>query len=217
MCLSGLGAILSLLSQSMRLCSKAEPEYLKIHPPNHPMKRKSLALGALALTFSLGSALAAPIAISNHSFESPDLSGGGATWTNNFPDWPGRAANSGAGDGQSFVELINGFFSEGAQHIGMQSGTYHFQDTGVAFAANTRYTLTIGLGNRNGNNGVSGFGLTNTVPPSDGSSDMATLIANDAVLNANNDQINIQDLTGNGTFLDRTVVMETGDTPPLGT
>jgi len=41
------------------------------------------------------------------------------------------------------------FFSEGVAHIGLQVGYYVFQNTTVPWQANSRYTLTVGMGNRN--------------------------------------------------------------------
>ncbi len=88
----------------------------------------------------------APIAINNPGFEIPALAAGG--WGNDIVDWEGR---DGAGSGNSFIENITGFSAEGGNHVGMATGYYLFQDTGVAWEANTKYTLEVAAGNRNAN------------------------------------------------------------------
>jgi hypothetical protein len=95
-----------------------------------------------------GTLLAAPIDLTDPSFESNsggDMTAGG--WNNDlFPDWEGL---NGQNSGEAFEEFIAGFVSEGTDHVGMATGYYIWQDTGVAFEPNTTYQLTVGVGNRN--------------------------------------------------------------------
>ena len=109
-----------------------------------------LALFGLLLECCLG----APIPINNASFERPVVSSATTTWSNALadpdqggagPDWLGQ---SGSSNGNAFIEYIPGFSSEGDQHLGMQSTYYVFQNTGVPWAANTKYELTVGVGDR---------------------------------------------------------------------
>jgi hypothetical protein len=91
---------------------------------------------------------AVSISINDPSFESNsggDLDPGG--WSNNLsPDWQDR---DGDNNGGSFEEYIDGFVDEGTDHVGMNTGFYIWQDTGVAITPNTTYTLTVAAGNRN--------------------------------------------------------------------
>ena len=106
------------------------------------LKRSWLA--ALAVVGIGSTALAAPIEITNGSFEAPDLSEG-ATWTNDLTEaWtnPNDA-------GGSFIERIPGFSAQSAQHVGTQNGAFIYQNTGVAAEPFTTYTLIVGVGNRN--------------------------------------------------------------------
>lgn len=193
----------------------------------HPFPRAACLRTATAWAFLLCAlawclpAVAAPVAISNHSFESANYAGANS-WTNNLEDkdvdntidWLGRDGNN---SGQSFIERIGGFFSEGAAHIGMEANYYIYQDTGVAWEANSRYTLTVGIGNRNTgftvatNNSV--IGLTDTVPAY---ADAAEAVATDPLLSIANTSANAS-TWGGSTFQDRTVVFETTGTPPAGT
>lgn len=102
-------------------------------------------------------ACAEPIAIANPSFEDPALPlEGGATWTNAYAGWDGPDT---AGD--SFVELIEGFSSDGPQHVGMQGGINGEVSQAIgALAPNTVYTLTLDIGKRNdGFNPADGLNL----------------------------------------------------------
>ncbi|MEZ5325453.1 MAG: LamG-like jellyroll fold domain-containing protein [Verrucomicrobiales bacterium] len=152
-------------------------------------------------------ALAAPVTVNNASFEAPDLHSGGNTWSNEIgPDWKlgGPAA---AGD--TFIEYIDGFASEGLQHIGLQNNIFIYQDTGVAVEPNTTYTLTVGVGNRNASFSPEGalaiIGLTNAVP------DAATANANDAIaLLAASTVVDSGPPQAEATFVDATVSFTTG-------
>lgn len=97
------------------------------------------------LSFAMA-ANADSIAIANHSFEDPAMPlESGATWTNTYPGWdaPDTAGNS-------FVELIGGFSTDGDNHVGMQGGVDGEVSMAVgALLANTTYTLTLDVGKRN--------------------------------------------------------------------
>ena len=167
----------------------------------------------------------APISINNASFERPVQSSG--DWTNALPD-PNRGGNGpdwlgqgGSDNGKAFIEYIPNFSSEGNQHLGMQENYYVFQNTGVPWVANTRYELTVGIGDRfepAGALAIIGLthstqtpGPTNTLPYANTSD----ALANDSVLAT---ALRAVDFGGPGAliFADHTVTYVTGATPPLG-
>jgi len=88
-------------------------------------------------------ASAESVNINNFSFEEPVLDPGG--WTNTYPDWT-PPPNT----GDAFVEYIDGFSSEGNQHIGIQGENMVTQGLGIELSPHTTYQLTVGVGNRNG-------------------------------------------------------------------
>lgn len=109
-----------------------------------------------ALSFGVA-ANADSIAIANHSFEDPEMPlAGGETWTNAYAGWdaPDTAGNS-------FVELIDGFSTDGVNHVGMQGGVDGEVSQAVgALSPNTTYTLTLDVGKRNeGFNPADGLNL----------------------------------------------------------
>jgi hypothetical protein len=173
-----------------------------------------------------GGALAAPLPINNNSFESASYVGANS-WTNNLSDtdpsttieWTGRDGNN---SNQTFIERIGGFFSQGQAHLGMEVGYFVFQDTTVPWQANTRYTLTVGLGNRNAGFSTAAnqsvFGLTN-IPPNSGTyANMAALRAGDPFFAAASRSVPIQSVAPTvSTFVDQSVVYSTGPVPPPGT
>ena len=116
-------------------------------------------LTILTLGLSMIGAQAASISVADNSFEinaGGDMNPGG--WNNGIgPDWNGRDGDSAGG---AFEEYIGGFVADGTDHIGMGTGYYVWQDTGVAIAPNTTYTLTVAAGNRNAN--FSGVGNAST-------------------------------------------------------
>ncbi|MDB4435344.1 hypothetical protein N9146_04215, partial [Akkermansiaceae bacterium] len=89
------------------------------------------------------------ITVKDPSFEinsGGEMSQGG--WNNGLgPDWEQR---DGANAGGAFEEYISGFVADGTDHVGMQTNYYIWQDTGVAIAPYTTYTLTVAAGNRSG-------------------------------------------------------------------
>ena len=112
----------------------------------------SLLLGLLA-----HQAAADPVAVANASFELPDA---GGAWSVTIPDnWLG---SDGLAD--AFVESSAsvGFTGgDGAQYAGMDmAGGYIYQDLGIRFAANTRYTIDLAGVHRSGTtHGTVEFGL----------------------------------------------------------
>ena len=99
------------------------------------------ALGGMLLGTSVW---AVPIAVTNHSFEAPDVSSGGNTWSDVNLNWGDDAGAS----GDEFTEMIAGFAADGLQHTGVQAMSSLMQDLGDTYAARTRYTLSVGVGNR---------------------------------------------------------------------
>lgn len=113
----------------------------------------------LAISLSVVGAHAASITLNDPSFEinsGGDMAPGG--WNNGLdPDWTGK---DGGNAGGAFEEYIGGFAAVGTDHVGMATGYYIYQDTGVAIAPNTTYTLTVAAGMRNA--GFSGVGNGST-------------------------------------------------------
>lgn len=122
--------------------------------------RLSQAATVAALTWPVllsGAVQAAPVAIVNHSFESPDAMGG---YQNVLPDgWL-----AGGGLANQWVENNAGVGftgGDGIQHAGLDTdGGFIYQDLGVAFAANTTYRINLASAHRAGfNHGTVEFGL----------------------------------------------------------
>lgn len=120
-----------------------------------------LGLRVLAASLLLGlptyRATADPVVITNPSFEAPDA---GGAWSVSVPDgWVGSPGLSNA-----FVESSAsvGFTGgDGVQYAGLDSvDTYIYQDLGVPFAPNTKYTIDLAGAHRSGfNHGTIEFGL----------------------------------------------------------
>ena len=153
--------------------------------------KKTIILGAsLALLLASASSIqAAAITIQNPSFELPGGNGG------QYPSadfWPGSRFTELSAD----VGLSGG---DGPRHNGQNSGDTANQDLGVAFLADTVYTLTIAIGNRtsdtNNPTGTARFGLT-----ADGV-EVGTFT---------------EATSPGGTFLDSTYVFATGAVAPTG-
>jgi hypothetical protein len=100
----------------------------------------------LALFLGLALLRAAPVPVGDYSFETNNLAAG--QWSYDLgPEWQEAG---GPGSGEGFEECITGFVADGTDHLGMQFGHAVWQDLGTAYQANTRYTLTVAVGNRNG-------------------------------------------------------------------
>jgi hypothetical protein len=147
-------------------------------------------------------AFADPVAIANSSFEMPDLTSGGNTWTNTYPDWDAPAT-----PGDAFVEFISGFAADGMQHIGVATNGEVSQNLGVQLLPNSIYQLTVAVGNRM--NFVSATGNESTFGLYVGGDAAAggTLVAESVV-----DAFPIPV----GTFEDFTLTYTTGAAPPTG-
>lgn len=105
----------------------------------------------------------------------------------------------------SFTEHITGFSADGVNHLGvnaMPPGYGVFQDTGVAWAPNTRYTLTVAVGNRNQSFTLPGNQSTIQLAWSGGSLIEAAFDA--SVLPVS-------------TFSDLSIIYTTGSSVPMGT
>ena len=108
-------------------------------------------LTAAVIVLALGgSSFADPIPIANHSFEEPDVTSAGQTWSAVNTNWGDDAGTS----NDQFVEYIPGFAADGLQHIGIfdqdESGAVAplFQNLTATYAPNTTYTLTVAVGHR---------------------------------------------------------------------
>ncbi|MGD9636524.1 MAG: PEP-CTERM sorting domain-containing protein [Pirellulales bacterium] len=118
---------------------------------------RSMAIGSLFVFGLAGTAAAVSVPITNHSFESPDVMG---AWQDGLPnDWL-----AGGGLSNRWVEnnASVGFSGgDGVQHVGLDTnGGYIYQDLGVAFAANTKYTIDLASAHRDGHmHGIVEFGL----------------------------------------------------------
>lgn len=112
----------------------------------------TLVLSALAVLAA--PVWADPVEISNHSFEEPDLTAGGDTWSDANLDW---GDDDGASNDQ-FTEFIPDFSADGEQHTGVNNSDTDengvidpiMQDLAATYDPNTIYTLTVGVGNRDG-------------------------------------------------------------------
>lgn len=158
------------------------------------------ALTLAVVVCMCGSARAESVAIQNASFEDPVLNAGG--WTNELVDWDGPPV---AGD--SFIEYIAGFSSDGNQHIGIQATQEVSQDLGVPVKPNTQYTLTLGVGKRNANFSPAGQASTFGLYAGGDFADGGTLLGE-----ATYDASGLPDLT----FVDQSVVITTSDAIPTG-
>src|SRR5688572_18830937 len=90
--------------------------------------------------------LSAPVSVGDPSFEGNSLGAGGFAF-NISPEWTGT---NGSNNNNAFEEYIPGFSAAGTDHLGMELNYSVWQDLGATYQANTRYTLTIAAGNRNG-------------------------------------------------------------------
>jgi len=116
-----------------------------------------------ALVFTCMQIEGAFIPIVNSGFESDPLATGG--WSNNVPT--GWNDPQGA-DNTNFIENIAGFSSDGVMHVGFDANEFGmiYQDLSVAWAPNTTYTFTVGVGNRAGTGaGIGRFGLGSSLDP----------------------------------------------------
>jgi hypothetical protein len=104
------------------------------------------AILSTALLASAWRSAAAAVGIGDYSFETNSLAAG--QWAYDLgPEWQEAG---GPANGNGFEEYIVGFVAHGTDHLGMVEGHDVWQDLSVAYQPNTRYTLTVATGNRNG-------------------------------------------------------------------
>lgn len=106
--------------------------------------RRAVSLACALIFPSLD---AAPVSVADFSFEGNGLGPGGFDY-NLGPEWQ---ETNGPGNGAGFEEYITGFVAQGTDHLGMELNHDVWQDLGVSYEANTRYTLTVAAGHRSGN------------------------------------------------------------------
>ena len=174
----------------------------------------TLFAGLALLLASTVSAKAAAITVGNSSFESAGLDPGG--WSNDLgSDWTGK---NGANDGNAFLEHIAGFSSEGTQHVGMANLYYLWQDTGVAWEADTTYNLVVGVGHRGGftaEGNKSVYALLNAAPDTAALATAAAVLG-DPITQASGEYDAFANVGANS-FLDAPVLQfTTGGTAPDG-
>lgn len=97
-------------------------------------------------------ASAAPVTIGDPSFEGNSINAGGYTY-NIGPEWTGTNGNN---QSSAFEEFVTGFAAQGTDHLGMEQGYTVWQDLGVTYQPNTRYTLTVAAGRRGAGQTFSG-------------------------------------------------------------
>jgi CotH kinase protein/Lamin Tail Domain len=95
---------------------------------------------------------AAAIDVGDFSFEGNGLAPGGYAYELG-PEWTGSGGSS---SGNAFEECITGFAADGADHLGMEQGYEVWQDLEISYQSNTRYTLTVAVGNRNAQRTLTG-------------------------------------------------------------
>jgi hypothetical protein len=166
----------------------------------------------IAFVAALGGAAGAPLPISNASFESPALGAGARS--DSLPNWTER---DGVNNTNAFIEHIAGFSADGNQHVGMVSGYYIWQDTGVAWQPNTRYTLRVAAGRRGGHTASPNatlYALLNE-PPNAGAQPTGSdvVVGSSNIVSGSFDASAIPDLT----FADAAPIeVTTGLVPPAG-
>ena len=118
------------------------------------------------LAFAAARTQAASVPIVNPGFEDDTANAAaGGGWTDAQPTgWTDPAG----GDNSNFIENIGGFSSDGSTHLGFDGNEFGavYQDLSTAWAPNTTYTLTVGVGNRtNFGAGVGRFGFGSSLDP----------------------------------------------------
>lgn len=110
------------------------------------MKSVTVVLLSGVVLLSQLHSIAAPVSVGDFSFETNSISAG--QWAYNLePEWK---ETGGPDNGNGFEEYITGFVAEGTDHLGMVLGHDVWQDLLATYQANTRYTLIVAVGNRNG-------------------------------------------------------------------
>lgn len=105
----------------------------------------------VALCFAVAALLggrvaAVPVPVGDFSFETNNLSPGGYHYDLE-PEWK---ETGGPNNTAGFEEYIVGFVADGTDHLGMALNHDVWQDLAATYQPNTRYTLTVAVGFRNG-------------------------------------------------------------------
>lgn len=123
--------------------------FIKRPPSSSGSARSPRTLAVLFLTILAGvfaqAAVANPVVIQDASFDNRSLNPGSFNTT--LTPWQ---ETNGPGNGAGFIERSNAFAADGLNHLGMNLNHNVWQDLGVTYQANTRYTLTVSAGNRSG-------------------------------------------------------------------
>jgi hypothetical protein len=166
------------------------------------------------LVAGISTAGAVAVNIVNPGFESDaGLLTAGTTWSDNTPTGWLDPDNPGGNPNSNFLENIAGFSSDGIVHLGFDAteNGIVYQDLSTAWAPNTKYTLTVGVGNRSGFGAGNGmFGLTST---NDG-----VVASNDSFSLAPFSQVVNTSIAASvaGSFADISLVFTTGALAPAG-
>jgi hypothetical protein len=107
----------------------------------------AVAIGSLLMLNLVDMSVAASVPISNHSFESPDVMG---SWQDGVPTgWTAGGGLTGRWlENNAAVGFTGG---DGVQHAALDTnGGFIYQDLGIAFAANTKYTIDLATAHRDG-------------------------------------------------------------------
>jgi hypothetical protein len=182
------------------------------------MKLHAFITSASTLLAGMISVHAAALNIVNPGFES-DLATaqGNGGWSDAVPT--GWSDPQGA-DNTNFLETIGGFASEGQVHLGFDGNEFGmvYQDLGVAWAPNTTYTLTVGVGRRGGfGAGLGRFGLGSSLdvlPASGPSPDGPYSLHTPSVFFSDFDTATVA--VTDGTFSDAVFSFTTGAIAPAG-
>lgn len=124
------------------------------------LSARTLLVLALLL-WGASPASATQIVVEDSFFEKNPPAAGG--WTNDLrPNWN---ETNGPNNGNGFKEHIPGFSAKGTNHLGMAPNHNVWQNLQATYQPNTRYTLTVAVGHRNGqtqsgNDSVYGLGAS---------------------------------------------------------
>ena len=116
-------------------------------PLMRPISRFRTLIILLSLSLTLANLVSgAAVTIGDPSFEDNSLAPGGyANYIGR--EWTGTGGNN---TPNAFEEYITGFASTGTDHLGMVQDHDVWQTRTATYQANTRYTLTVAVGNRSG-------------------------------------------------------------------
>ncbi len=121
--------------------------WMPSNPNSHCLRFAFIANPVLALLMAIFApiASASPVTIQDASFDTRSLSVGGPSTM--LTPW---LETGGTGNGNGWIDRISGFAADGQNHLAMNLNHNVWQDLGVTYQSNTRYTLTVACGNRSG-------------------------------------------------------------------